>query len=408
MRTVPSYLLLVGLCLAVATVTASGRPVLAAVPDPILLWPDGAPGAVGTEDADRPEIRIYPADASNSNGACVVVCPGGGYGALAMDHEGHQIARWYNTIGVSAVVLKYRLGPRYRHPAPLQDVQRAVRYTRAHADEIGIDADRVGVMGFSAGGHLASTISTHFDAGHPDSGDPIERESCRPDFAVLAYPVISFTADFSHRGSARNLLGEDPDPELLQSLSNETQVTAETPPTFLFHTSEDKGVPVQNSLAYFQALIEHDVPAELHVYQKGPHGVGLGVGDPVLYTWKERLADWLQTNGFLAVVQRFPVSGNVLVNGEPLERGTITFLPRDAKQAPVTWGRVSRGKYSVDGGVLAGENVVVVRDLGTVVPRPTLDDVVVVSPGGVEHPALMAHVNAGPNVFDFDLNLTGQ
>jgi acetyl esterase/lipase len=405
MRTVQSFSLLMGLCLAVSTGMNNERPSLAAGPDPILLWPDGAPGAVGTEAADRPEIRIYPADESNSNGACVVVCPGGGYGALAMDHEGHQIARWYNTIGVSAVVLKYRLGRRYRHPAPLQDVQRAVRYTRAHADELKIDPDRVGVMGFSAGGHLASTISTHFDAGHPDSSDPVERESCRPDFAVLAYPVISFTADFAHRGSARNLLGDDPDPELLKSLSNETQVTAETPPTFLFHTGEDKGVPVQNSLAYYQALVEHDVPAELHVYQKGPHGVGLGVGDPVLYTWKERLADWLQTNGFLADVERFPVTGAVEVDGTPLERGTITFLPQDSKQAPIPWARVSRGEFEVADGIGVGTYTVIIRDLGSVQPFPTLDDAVIVSPGGVERPQLIARVeDVGENHFVFSLD----
>jgi acetyl esterase/lipase len=407
MRRVPTLPMLAGLCLTVLVGSCDRHSrILAAGPEPVLLWPDGAPGAVGTDDADRPEVRIYPPESSR-NGACVVICPGGGYGVLATDHEGHQIAGWLNTIGVTGVVLKYRLGPRYRHPAPLQDVQRAMRYVRAHADDLQIDADRVGVMGFSAGGHLASTISTHFDNGDPDSSDPIERESCRPDFAILAYPVISFTAKFAHLGSARNLLGDNPDPELLKSLSNETQVTAETPPTFLFHTSEDDGVPVKNSLAYFQALIEHGVPAELHVYQMGPHGVGLGVGDPVLYTWKDRLADWLQTNGFLADVERADVSGNITVAGEPLRWGTITFLPQRPDQAPVAWARVSGGKYSVPHGVVVEDNLVVIRNLGTIEPRPTLEDVVVVSPGGVEHPALTVRVSSdGKNQFDFDL--TGQ
>lgn len=404
MRGVPTLLRLATLCLTILIGSnARESQVHATGPEPVLLWPDGAPGAVGTEDADRPEIRIY-APELRHNGACVVICPGGGYGVLATDHEGHQIARWLNTIGVTGVVLKYRLGPRYRHPAPLQDVQRAMRYVRAHANDLQIDPGRVGVMGFSAGGHLASTISTHFDKGNPDSNDPLERESCRPDFAVLAYPVISFTAKFAHLGSARNLLGDNPDPELLKSLSNETQVTAETPPTFLFHTSEDNGVPVKNSLAYFQALIEHGVPAELHVYQMGPHGVGLGVGDPVLYTWKDRLADWLQTNGFLADVQRADVSGNVSVDGAPLRWGTITFLPNGPAQAPVTWARVSNGKYSVPHGVVVGDNLVVIRDLGAIEPRPTLEDVVVVSPGGIEHPALTVRISSeGENVFDFAL-----
>ena len=186
------------------------------------------------------------------------------------------MARWLNSIGVSAAVLKYRLGPKYRHPAPLHDAQRAIRYVRSHAAEWKIAPNRIGVMGFSAGGHLASTASTHFDDGSPDAADPIERESCRPDFSVLCYPVISFTAPFAHRGSVRNLLGENPDPQLLHALSNETKVNARTKTrTFLFHTAEDTGVSAQNSLAYYQALLEHKIPAELHVYQNGPHGVGL-------------------------------------------------------------------------------------------------------------------------------------
>jgi len=249
-------------CLTATTTRAAG-------PEPVLLWPDGAPGAVGMEDVDCPAVRIYQPEGTGRTGAAILVCPGGGYGVLASDHEGQQVAKWLNTIGVTACVLKYRLGPRYHHPAPLNDAQRGLRYIRAHAADLGVAPDRIGVMGFSAGGHLASTLSTHFDAGHADSADPIERASCRPDFAVLAYPVISLTADFSHRGSARNLLGDNPDPELLKSLSNETQVSDQTPPTFLFHTGEDKGVPVQNSLVYYRALVEHGVPAELHVYQNG-------------------------------------------------------------------------------------------------------------------------------------------
>ncbi len=351
-------------------------PVLAAPPEPVLLWPNGAPGALGSEDVDRPTIRIYRAESPNEAG--VVICPGGGYGALATDHEGHQVARWFQTIGVTAAVLKYRLGPRYRHPAPLQDVQRAVRYLRAHASELNIAPDRIGVMGFSAGGHLASTASTRFDAGNPAATDAIDRVSCRPDFTILGYPVISFTADFAHRGSARNLLGDNPGMEDLEALSNDLQVTDQTPPAFLFHTTEDSSVPPQNSVYYYLALIKHAIPAELHIYQQGPHGAGLGVGDPVLSTWKERLADWLKTNSLLARVERAAVSGTVTVNGEPLSWGTITFLSKKGKHAPVGWGRIRHGKYSIPAasGAVTGENRVVIHTQGTVAPDPTIDDVV--------------------------------
>src|SRR5690606_1150828 len=177
--------------------------------------------------------------------------------------------------------------------------------------------------------HLASTLSTHYDAGEPQSDDPIERISCRPDFTVLGYPVISLSAEYAHGGSARNLLGDSPDPGLLKSLSNETQVTADTPPAFLFQTNEDKGVPAENALHYVLALRKHGVPCELHLYQNGPHGVGMGVGDPVLASWMDRLHDWLKTNAFLTDTPRTAVSGAVTVDGEPLRWGTITFLPEE-------------------------------------------------------------------------------
>lgn len=265
-----------------------------------VLWPAGAPGALGQDDVDQPSLRSYVPKHVRPNGTAVVVCPGGGYGALAMDHEGRQVAEWLNTLGVTAFVLKYRLGPRYRHPAPLQDAQRAIRYVRANAKEYGVAADRIGILGFSAGGHLASTAGTHFDAGQAQAADPLDRVSSRPDFLVLAYPVISLTSEFTHKGSSKNLLGEQPDQKLLENLSNEKQVTAETPPTFLFHTNEDSGVPPENSIAFYLALRRAKVPAELHVYERGRHGVGLAPGDPVLSTWKERLAGWLFTRGLLA------------------------------------------------------------------------------------------------------------
>lgn len=264
-----------------------------------MLYPGAAPGALGTEELDIPRLTIWAVDSGKSTGTAVVVCPGGGYGHLAIDHEGKQIAEYLNSLGISAFVLKYRLGPRYHHPAPLQDAQRAIRTVRSRAKEFGIDPERVGIWGFSAGGHLASTAATHFDSGKADASDPVERVSSRPDFAVLAYPVISFTTEYVHKGSRRNLLGENPDPELMKSLSNETQVTKDTPPTFLFHTNEDPGVPAENSVLFYLALRKAGVPAEMHIYEKGKHGVGLAQNDPILSSWPGRLKDWFRTRGLL-------------------------------------------------------------------------------------------------------------
>lgn len=390
-----------GIVTACAVFLLAG-PLHSAGPDPILLWPDGAPGAAGDEDRDKPELRIYLPAAEKATGAGVVICPGGGYGALATDHEGHQVAKWFNSIGVAGFVLKYRLGPRYRHPAPLHDAQRAVRYVRANAAKLGVDPQRLGIMGFSAGGHLASTAATHFDKGDAQSEDPIDRQSSRPSFAILAYPVISFTQPFTHAGSGRNLLGENPDPELLKFLSNETQVTPETPPTFLFHTGEDTGVPVENSLVFYAALRKAGVPAELHVYQGGPHGVGLAPGNPVLSTWKDRLAGWLKINGFLADEPRAAVSGTVTIDGQPVRWGTIAFVPADNKNAPVAWGMISRGKYSIsaDHGPTVGDHRVEIRDLGTVEPQPTLENVRHLT----ERAPLTATILPGArNEFSFDL-----
>ena len=293
MRKWPLFASLLALVLCAVPVRAQ------APPDTVLLWPEGAPGAVGDRAEDRPTLTIHRPSDEAARDAAVVVFPGGGYVHLAMEKEGHRVARWLNSLGVTAFVLKYRLGPRYRHPAPLQDAKRAVRYARLHADDYGIDPDKIGVWGFSAGGHLASTIGTHFDAGDAGADDPVERMSSRPDFLVLAYPVITFTEDFMHRGSRNALLGNDPDPELVQNLSNEKQVTAETPPTFLFHTSADTGVPAENSIVFYRALHEAGVPAELHIYEPGRHGVGLAPEDYVLSSWTDRLADWLRVRGLL-------------------------------------------------------------------------------------------------------------
>jgi acetyl esterase/lipase len=267
-------------------------------PKPEPLWPSGAPGAQGTEDADRPTLTPYVLPAGRGTGTAAIVCPGGGYANLSMDKEGFQIAQFLNSIGVTAFVLKYRLGPKYHHPIELGDAQRAIRTVRAKAAEYRVMPDRIGIMGFSAGGHLASTAGTHFDSGNQGSEDPIERAGSRPDFLILCYPVISFT-NYVHQGSKRYLLGDSPDPKLVESLSNETQVTSQTPPTFLFHTNADTGVPPENSMMFYMALRKAGVPAEIHIYERGPHGVGLAPTDQALSTWPSRLADWLRVRGLL-------------------------------------------------------------------------------------------------------------
>ena len=264
-----------------------------------LLWPDGAPGALGTEDADKPALTLYLPNRMQATGTLVVVCPGGGYQNLAMDHEGHQVARWFTSRGVAAAIVKYRLGPRYRHPAPLQDVLRAIRLMRSRSADLGVRPDRIGVMGFSAGGHLASSAATLFARKDALVGDTLSTVSSRPDFAILGYPVIVFGADVTHKGSQRNLIGESPSQDLVTRLSTDRQVTAQTPPTFLFHTSEDTAVPPQNSVAFYLALKNAGVPAELHIYEKGRHGVGLAPDDRELSTWPDRLLGWMRGRGLL-------------------------------------------------------------------------------------------------------------
>lgn len=269
-------------------------------PQRILLWPDGAPGAKGDEPKDKPTLTIFLSEKSKANGTAVVVCPGGAYSHLAVDHEGKQIAEWFNSLGVAGFVLEYRhRGRGYGHPAPLQDAQRAIRTVRARASEWNINPQRIGIMGFSAGGHLASTAGTHFDKGDQQAADPIDRENCRPDFMILCYPVIVFNQAVTHRGSQTNLIGADAPIELIESLSNEKQVTSETPPTFLFHTDEDAGVSPENSIQFYLALHKAKVPAELHIYQKGGHGLGLAQNTPGTSDWPKACAAWLRTQKLL-------------------------------------------------------------------------------------------------------------
>lgn len=261
------------------------------------LWQDGAPGALGKEDKDIPTLTVSPLASSEPTGV-LVICPGGGYGGLAMDHEGHQIVAWAKSMGLAAALCDYRhRGKGYGHPAPLQDAQRAIRLVRANADRWNIDPKKVGIIGFSAGGHLVSTVITQFDAGDANSEDVVARESSRPDFAILCYPVISMGSPFSHRGSEVNLLGADASPELLAKFASERNVRPDTTPTFVFHTLEDRAVPVQNGLVFYQAMVEKGVPGELHVYQKGPHGVGLAKTIPGTADWPHACERWLKQLG---------------------------------------------------------------------------------------------------------------
>jgi acetyl esterase/lipase len=287
------------LTLAVFTSLAQAQP-----KEAMPLWPDGAPGALGKTDKDIPTLTAFLPDPDKATGAAMVICPGGGYGGLA-SHEGKDYALWMSHEGIACFVLKYRLGSAgYRHPIMLMDVTRALRTVRANAEAWKIDPHRIGITGSSAGGHLASTLLTHYDAGDTNSPDPIERVSSRPDIGILCYPVITMGPK-THMGSRNNLLGKDPSPELIQLLSNELHVTKDTPPCFIFSTAEDKVVPVENSLMFATALARAGVPFALHIYEKGGHGGGLG-GKPYstyvpgkLHPWTTDCIYWLKIQNFV-------------------------------------------------------------------------------------------------------------
>jgi acetyl esterase/lipase len=262
--------------------------------EPLPLWPAGAPGALGRADKDIPTITPYLPNPGKASGAAIVICPGGAYSMLA-GHEGKDYALWLNEFGVAGFVLKYRLGSHgYRHPAMLQDAARAVRLVRARAGDWRVNPKRIGIMGSSAGGHLASTLLTHFDEGRPEAEDIVERQSSRPDLGILCYAVITLGPN-THQGSKQNLLGPDPPPELVKLLSNEQQVTPQTPPCFIWHTWEDTAVKVENSLDFAAALRRAGVPFDLHIYQHGRHGIGLANGHP----WTADCIFWLREQGFV-------------------------------------------------------------------------------------------------------------
>ena len=383
-----------------------------AAPETIPLWPNGAPEAKGTRPEDTPRVDVYPAG-ENACGAGVVVLPGGGYGGLASDHEGRQIAQYFNSLGVTAFVCSYRLGTQgYHHPIEMNDAKRALRWARANAGKYKIDPSRIGLIGFSAGGHLASTAGTLFDAGDPKAADLVDQVSSRPDFLVLCYPVISMTDDFMHRGSRNNLLGpEQNNEELAKQMTSYLNVTPQTPPTFIFQTDEDTVVPAENAVQFYLALRRNKVPAEIHIYQRGPHGVGLQLGDPVLSTWSQHLRDWLRNNGWLSHPKRGAIEGTAKVNGVPMNWGCVVFTSEDPL-APVASARVMNGKFSLkeaDGPALGRNKLKVTFSSANV---PTITDqeapsgvvsTTKVSPSGGEAEELTFEVKEGANKMALEL-----
>jgi acetyl esterase/lipase len=274
------------------SVGASGA---AAVP----LWQGQAPGQQGTAPEDIPTLTAY-IPSVNPTKTAVVIAPGGGYVHLAIDKEGTSVAEWLNARGIAAFVLKYRLGPKYHNPIELEDAQRAIRTVRSEAAQYGYSPDHIGMWGFSAGGHLTASAGTHFDSGDASASDPIARQSSRPDFLILAYPVITMLDPYVHAGSRRYLLGDTPDSALLNKMSAELNVTKDTPPTFLFSTTDDKTVPVMNSVMFYSALVKAGVPAEMHLFQHGAHGSGLDEGNPELSVWPDLLIKWMRERGYAA------------------------------------------------------------------------------------------------------------
>ncbi|HEY4379675.1 MAG TPA: alpha/beta hydrolase [Acidobacteriaceae bacterium] len=269
------------------------------LPDPKPLWANGAPGALGSAEEDTPTIAAF-IPASNPTKTAVIVDPGGGYVHLSMIKEGADVAAWLNARGVAAFVLRYRLGPKYHNPIELNDAKRAIRTVRADAAKYGISPDHIGMWGFSAGGHLTASAGTMFDAGDAAATDPIDQQSSRPDFLILSYPVITMEDPYVHKGSRQYLLGDTPTQADMDAMSPELRVTAQTPPTFLFTTTDDRTVPVLNSVMFYTALVKGGVPVEMHIFQHGGHGSGLAPTNPQLQPWTDMLIKWMRERGYAA------------------------------------------------------------------------------------------------------------
>jgi acetyl esterase/lipase len=263
------------------------------------LWPNGAPGAVGSMEEDKPHLEIFSGAGAVNAHTAVIVCPGGGYTHLAYEKEGTRIAEWLNLRGITAFVLTYRLAPRYRYPAPILDGERSVRWVRSHAAEYGIDPRRIGMWGFSAGGHLVGIVGTHFDAGNPSAADPVDRVDDRPDFVISSYGGLTLQPGVARPTAMQSLLGPNSSPQLKDDMSPDKHVTARTPPFFLYATTTDQAVPVLSSVVFYTALVRAGVPAELHIFEKGPHGTALAQGYPELSAWPRLLENWLRLNGWI-------------------------------------------------------------------------------------------------------------
>ena len=301
----------------------------------LLLWPTGAPGAEGKESTDLPSISVHLPEPSNAVGTAIIINPGGGYRTLASDHEGLQVARWLNRHGIAAFVLKYRVGPKYTTEVSLLDGLRALRLVRARAGEFGISPNRLGMLGFSAGGHLVTAVGTRCDAGRANSADPIERVSSRPDFLVPVYAVTS--------GAKRGRKADE-------YFATDELVNAKTPPSFLVHSHEDSIVPSDQSILFYRALATHGVPAELHIFSYGDHGAGMGTGDPDFGQWPGQLMTWLRRSGFLTDKNRVAVQGRAILDGKALGLFWVTLIPQDtnAPIARVMANRSAEGRFEID------------------------------------------------------------
>ncbi len=364
--------------------------------DPVELWPNGAPGAKGEDEADTPVVRVYlPQESDQNSDAGVVIFPGGGYRVVAIDHEGVQVARRLNERGIAAFVVTYRLMPTYTPADALADAQRAIRFVRSNAAEFGISPDRIGALGFSAGGHLTSTVGTTSGPGDPDAEDPIERVHSRPDFIVPCYPVIN-----------GELLNRENNPYRATDL----QVTAETPPTFLFHTTEDTGVIPEHSIRFYQALQAYKIPSELHIFGQGPHGVGLAPGDPSTGAWFDLLVNWLRSSGFLTASERAMVSGTILVDAAAINRGWITFVPigPDASTRPVASAYITdrrKGAFSIDarhGPCPGPHRIEILRVANALERNPSVDDAVLLAGPGTDI-ELTTMIVPGENTINLEL-----
>jgi len=303
--------------------------------DALALWTENVPLADGSAMIDQPILTIHRAPEDRSNGAACIVAPGGGYRILASDHEGLQVAKWLNRKGITCFVLRYRVGPKYHSSVSLIDGLRAVRYVRYFAEDYKIDSDRIGMLGFSAGGHLTVAVGTGWDSGKESSIDPIEKVSSRPDFLVPVYAVTN--------GAKRGRKADE-------YTSTDEQVNSQTPPTFIVHTHEDSIVPATQSTLFYDALLAQDVAAELHIFNKGEHGLGMMPGDPDVAEWGELLIRWLRRQKLMTRQPRIKVSGRVLRGGQPMGMVWITFIPDDV-DAPIARTRIqsdSGGSFSID------------------------------------------------------------